>query len=89
MNALQINDHLAYLLAVYYIGTRYHSGQDSKGYSLSCLAQQRASREHSALDLGRQLENLTARKSKRIHRPEFVTAVAFYLRKLRKHRFSL
>lgn len=80
-------NHLAYLTVVYMLGSRYHSGQWSRGYRLACLASERAKREHSGLDLGRMCEQLRA------HAPfqskSFRARVAFYLRKLRKYRYSL
>ena len=82
--------HLAYLMTCYILGVRYHSGQWSKGYELLCMAQERASREHSALDLGRQMENLADRnKRRRIYSPEYIKAVAFWMRKMRKYRHNL
>lgn len=78
---------LAYLIAVYILGTRYHSGQASKGYRLAYIADERARR--SGIDLGRQVENLADRRKKKIYTKEHIKMVACCLRKLRKYRFDL
>lgn len=80
--------HLAYLTAIYKLGLQYHSGQWSKGYRLLCIADKRAKKYHSALDLGRIVENLDSHKFYR-KGDKFRNLVAFYLNALRKYRKSL
>jgi hypothetical protein len=79
--------HLAFLTACYKLGTRYHTGQWSRGYRLACLASERCRREHSALNIGRVVELLDSHS--RIQSQEFRDCVAYHLRKLARHRHSL
>lgn len=78
----------AFLTACYILGLRYHSGQWSKGHRLMCLAEQRGSRNHSAWDIGRTVEQL---QDHQVYPRggEFRCAVAFWLLRLRHHRESL
>jgi hypothetical protein len=78
----------AYLVACYILGSRYHSGQWSKGYRLLCQASERAARNHSAWDIGRTVEQLEDHKLYR-QGSEFRNMVAYFLRHMRKHRFNL
>lgn len=84
--------HLAYLTACYILGSRYHTGQSSKGYRILCLAQERCKREHSALDIGRVIDGLYSRTDCGYTYPKgckFRKAVAFFLRRMRHSRKSL
>ena len=80
--------HIAFLAVCYLLGSRYHSGQWSKGYQLLCLADQRSRREHSALNIGRVVEHLD---NNTLYPKDgtFRNMVAYYLHKMRKHRFDL
>ena len=80
--------HQAFLAACYMLGVNYHTGQWSKGYRLLCLADQRAKREHSAWNVGRTVDQLAEHK---LYPKgcEFRNNVAYFLRRMRKHRFSL
>lgn len=86
-------NHLAYLTACYILGTRYHSGQSSKGDRLQCQAQERARREHSALNLGRVVDGLYGHTFPEGYTyPQgckFRRTVAHFLRRMRHSRFSL
>lgn len=79
---------LAYLTACYILGSRYHSGQWSRGYRALCLAQKRALVENSGLDIGRVAEHLDAHTLYRSG-SEFRNAVAAALRRMRHSRHSL
>ena len=80
--------HQAYLTAVYMLGTRYHSGQWSRGYQLACIAQERMNREHSCADVGRMAEHLDGHTLYSRGSP-FRNAVACCLRRLRHCRHAL
>lgn len=69
----------AYLVAVYTLGCRYHSGQYSRGYRLLCLAN-----HYADCWYGRCITTPAF-----IHDPELRREVAFWLRRLRHSRHSL
>lgn len=78
----------AFLTVCYMLGSRYHSGQSSKGYRLLCLAERYASRNHSAWNVGRTLEHL----DNHTLYPQggaFRNCVAAILFRMRRHRFTL
>ena len=81
-------NHQAFLVVCYILGSRYHSGQCSKGYALLCMAQTRAAREHSAWNVGRTVEQLD---NHRLYKQggKFRNQVAAILWRMRKHRHSL
>ena len=89
-------NHLAYCVAIYALAYHNHSGQSSKGYRLLCLACERVRREHSALSLGRVVEELgliggdtqLIERGKVLYPKDgkFRQLVAMYLHHLRKHR---
>ena len=76
----------AYLTACYILGSRYHSGQASKGYRLLCQASERARREHPGWRIDTSWEQLYALYPKG---GEFRNAVAFWLKSMRHSRWSL
>lgn len=80
-------EHQAYLTACYILGYRYHSGQWSKGYSLLCMASERGKREHSCWNVGRTMEQLENHSP--VCSQKFRDMVAYFLKKMRKHRDSL
>lgn len=81
-------NHQAFLVVCYILGTNYHSGQWSKGYSLLCLAEMRARREHSSWNIGRTCEQLRNHELYPKH-CAFRKLVAYYLFRMRKHRTNL
>lgn len=80
--------HYAYLTAVYWLASHYHSGQWSKGYRLMCIAQERQRQHHAGAALYRTVEQLQNDQLYTKH-SDFRRVVAYYMHRLRKYRFKL
>ena len=76
---------LSYLTACYILGTRYHSGQWSRGYSAFNIANQFALRD--GISLGRIVEQLS--KHSILQSRQFRSSVAYYLWRMKGSRTSL
>ena len=80
---------LAYLIAVYKLGSDYHSGQWSKGYRLLSLASIRLKRtQHNS---SRMYDQLFHDQKYGVYpkHSKFRSLVAYYLFKLRKYRWEM
>ena len=80
--------HIAFLAVCYKLGVCYGGSEFSKGYALHSRASERASREHSALNIGRVVEHLD-NHTLYGQGSNFRNSVAYILNKMRKHRFDL
>lgn len=85
---------MMYLAAIVHLGTRYHSGQWSKGYRLQCLAEKRMYREFSvsAYVILRcaglvETDDKTSYRYRKHTQPRKL--LAFWLKRLRHSRRSL
>lgn len=78
----------AYLVACYILGTQYHSGQFSKGYSLQCMVDEYVRREYPGWNISRTMEHLDMHTLYGKH-SSFRNAVAYCLFRMRKHRSEL